>query len=95
MVATTTTTRSLPATISNGDDLSPFIRRAFAQSKPEALLHNLRLFARSKYFIRSVDDLHSLLFEAETLKSSISDSNSTSTMLLSAKQKDIQARSIL
>lgn len=80
----------LSAAISNGDDLSPFIRRAFAQSKPEALLHNLKLFARSKEseiesvckahyqdFIRAVDDLRSLLSDADSLKSSISDSNAT------------------
>ncbi|ONK71178.1 uncharacterized protein A4U43_C04F5610 [Asparagus officinalis] len=40
--------RSLSAAVSNGDDLSPFICRFFTQFKPEALLHNLRLFTRSK-----------------------------------------------
>lgn len=79
----------LSATICNGEDLGPFVRKAFASGKPETLLHNLRLFARSKEseieevckahyqdFILAVDDLRSLLSDVDSLKSSLSDSNS-------------------
>ncbi|KAF2298376.1 hypothetical protein GH714_023366 [Hevea brasiliensis] len=63
----------LSAAICNGEDLGPFVRKAFASGKPETLLHNLRQFARSKEseieevckahyqdFILAVDDLRSL-----------------------------------
>ncbi|XP_076942669.1 exocyst complex component SEC15B-like [Bidens hawaiensis] len=78
----------LSSAISNGEDLSPFIRKTFASGKPETLLHHLRHFCRSKEseieevckvhyqdFIMAVDDLRSLLSGVESLKSSISDSN--------------------
>ncbi|KAF5196122.1 Exocyst complex component sec15b [Thalictrum thalictroides] len=79
----------LSSAISNGEDTSPFIRKAFASSKPETLVHQLRDFSRSKEseieevckahyqdFILAVDDLRSLLSDVESLKSSISKSNS-------------------
>ncbi|KAJ6404179.1 hypothetical protein OIU84_012377 [Salix udensis] len=79
----------LSATICNGEDLGPFVRKAFASGKPETLLQNLRHFARSKEseieevckahyqdFILAVDDLRSLLSDVDSLKSSLSDSNS-------------------
>ncbi|XP_071718889.1 exocyst complex component SEC15B [Rutidosis leptorrhynchoides] len=78
----------LSSAISNGEDLSPFIRKTFATGKPETLLHHLRHFCRSKEseieevckihyqdFIMAVDDLRSLLSGVELLKSSISNSN--------------------
>ncbi|KAK9055841.1 hypothetical protein SSX86_026926 [Deinandra increscens subsp. villosa] len=78
----------LSSAISNGEDLSPFIRKTFASGKPETLLHHLRHFCRSKEaeieevckihyqdFIMAVDDLRSLLSGVESLKSSISNSN--------------------
>ncbi|KVI12479.1 Exocyst complex subunit Sec15-like protein [Cynara cardunculus var. scolymus] len=78
----------LSSAICNGEDLSPFIRKAFASGKPETLLHHLRHFGRSKEseieevckvhyqdFIMAVDDLRSLLSGVESLKSSISNSN--------------------
>uniref|UniRef100_A0A1D1Y5V5 Exocyst complex component n=1 Tax=Anthurium amnicola TaxID=1678845 RepID=A0A1D1Y5V5_9ARAE len=74
--------------ICNGEDLGPFVRKAFAAGKPEALLAALRHFTRAKEseiedvcrdhyqdFIRAVDDLRSLLSDADSLKSSLSDSN--------------------
>ncbi|KAI4320275.1 hypothetical protein MLD38_033772 [Melastoma candidum] len=80
----------LSAAICNNDDLGPFIRKAFASGKPDSLLHHLRHFARQKEseieevckahyqdFILAVDDLRSLLSDAESLKSSLSQSNST------------------
>lgn len=79
----------LSAAICNGEDLGPFVRKAFASGKPETLLHSLRRFARSKEseieevckahyqdFILAVDDLRSLLSDVDSLKSSLSDSNS-------------------
>ncbi|KAJ4849292.1 Exocyst complex component S15B [Turnera subulata] len=79
----------LSAAICNGEDLGPFVRKAFASGKPETLLHSLRHFARSKEseieevckahyqdFILAVDDLRSLLSDVDSLKSSLSDSNS-------------------
>lgn len=84
----------LSSAISNGDDLGPFVRRAFASGRPDALLSALRQSARSKEseieavcrahyhdFIRAVDDLRSLLSDVDSLKSSLSDSNA---LLLSA-----------
>ncbi|EEF39290.1 exocyst complex component SEC15B [Ricinus communis] len=78
----------LSAAICNGEDLGPFIRKAFASGKPEMLLHSLRHFARSKEseieevckahyqdFILAVDDLRSLLSDVDSLKSALSDSN--------------------
>ncbi|MQM02740.1 hypothetical protein Taro_035512 [Colocasia esculenta] len=74
--------------ICNGEDVGPFVRKAFAAGKPEALLAALRHFTRAKEseiedvcrdhyqdFIRAVDDLRSLLSDADSLKSSLSDSN--------------------
>ncbi|XP_007050968.2 PREDICTED: exocyst complex component SEC15B [Theobroma cacao] len=79
----------LSSAICNGEDLGPFVRKAFASSRPETLLHHLRHFARSKEseieevckahyqdFILAVDDLRSLLSDVDSLKSSLSDSNS-------------------
>ncbi|XP_027098960.2 exocyst complex component SEC15B-like [Coffea arabica] len=79
----------LSAAICNGEDLGPFVRKAFATGKPETLLHHLRHFSRSKEseiedvcrahyqdFIMAVDDLRSLLSDVDSLKSSLSISNS-------------------
>ncbi|XAR58419.1 hypothetical protein NMG60_11013804 [Bertholletia excelsa] len=78
----------LSAAICNGEDLGPFVRKAFASGKPDTLLHHLRDFARSKEseiedvckahyqdFIMAVDDLRSLLSDVDSLKSSLSSSN--------------------
>ncbi|KAJ8637720.1 hypothetical protein MRB53_011987 [Persea americana] len=75
--------------ISNSDDLGLFVRKAFASSHLETLLHHLRSFARShesqieevcrahyQDFILAVDDLRSLLSDVDSLKSSLSSSNS-------------------
>ncbi|KAK8499480.1 hypothetical protein V6N13_061001 [Hibiscus sabdariffa] len=79
----------LSSAICNGEDLGPFVRKAFASGKPETLLQLLRYFARSKEseieqvckahyqdFILAVDDLRSLLSDVDSLKSSLSDFNS-------------------
>ncbi|KAF5731444.1 hypothetical protein HS088_TW18G00121 [Tripterygium wilfordii] len=79
----------LSSAICNGEDVGPFVRKAFASGKPETLLHNLRHFSRSKEseieevckahyqdFILAVDDLRSLLSDVDSLKSAISGSNS-------------------
>lgn len=79
----------LSAAVANGEDLGPFIRKAFASGKPETLVHHLRHFTRSKEseiedvckshyqdFILAVDDLRSLLSDVDSLKSSLSNSNS-------------------
>jgi hypothetical protein len=79
----------LSSAICNNEDLGSFIRKAFASGKPETLQHHLKHFARSKEseieevckahyqdFILAVDDLRSLLSDVESLKSSLSDSNS-------------------
>jgi hypothetical protein len=79
----------LSAAICNGEDLGPFVRKAFASCKPETILHHLRHFARSKEaeieevckahyqdFIMAVDDLRSLLSDVDSLKSSLFNSNS-------------------
>ncbi|GAV66971.1 Sec15 domain-containing protein [Cephalotus follicularis] len=79
----------LSSAICNGEDLGPFVRKAFASGRPEPLLQHLRHFARSKEseieevckahyqdFILAVDDLRSLLSDVESLKSALSDSNS-------------------
>ncbi|KAK9146965.1 hypothetical protein Sjap_006868 [Stephania japonica] len=80
----------LSSAICNGEDLAPFVRKAFAAGKPEALLHQLRRFSRSQEseieevckahyqdFILAVDDLRSLLSDADALKSAISASNAS------------------
>ncbi|OMO81971.1 Exocyst complex subunit Sec15-like protein [Corchorus olitorius] len=79
----------LSSAVCNGEDLGPFVRKAFASGRPETLLHHLRHFSRSKEseieevckahyqdFILAVDDLRSLLSDVDSLKSSLSDSNS-------------------
>ncbi|MBA0878277.1 hypothetical protein Goshw_011998, partial [Gossypium schwendimanii] len=79
----------ISSAICNGEDLGPFVRKAFASGKPETLLHHLRHFSRSKEseieevckahyqdFILAVDDLRSLLSDVDSLKSSLYDSNS-------------------
>ncbi|KAL6502807.1 Exocyst complex component S15B [Orobanche hederae] len=79
----------LSSAICNGEDLGPFVRKAFASGKPETLLHHLKHFSKSKEseieevcrahyqdFIMAVDDLRSLLSDADSLKSSLSNSNS-------------------
>ncbi|KAF5202588.1 Exocyst complex component sec15b [Thalictrum thalictroides] len=78
----------ISSAICNGEDLGPFIRKAFAFGKPETLLLHLKHFTRSKEseieqvckahyqdFIMAVDDLKSLLSEVDSLKSSLSHSN--------------------
>ncbi|RWW52122.1 hypothetical protein BHE74_00041483 [Ensete ventricosum] len=78
----------LSTAIRNGEDLGPFVRRAFASGRPEALLSSLRHFARSKEveiedvckahyqdFMGAVDDLRSLLSDVDSLKSALTDSN--------------------
>lgn len=79
----------LSSAICNGEDLAPFVRKAFASGKPETLLHHLRAFSKSKEseieevckahyqdFILAVDDLRSLLSDVESLKSALYESNS-------------------
>ncbi|CAM8922526.1 unnamed protein product [Rhodiola kirilowii] len=79
----------LSSAICNGEDIGPFVRKAFASGKPETLLQHLRHFSRSKEseieevckahyqdFILAVDDLRSLLSDVESLKSALSMSNS-------------------
>ncbi|KAI9181443.1 hypothetical protein LWI28_015056 [Acer negundo] len=79
----------LSSVICNGEDIGPFVRKAFASGKPETLSHHLRQFYRSKEseieevckahyqdFILAVDDLRSLLSDVDLLKSALSDSNS-------------------
>ncbi|KNA05559.1 hypothetical protein SOVF_189210 [Spinacia oleracea] len=78
----------LSSAVCNGEDLSPFVRKAFAAGKPDFLLQNLKAFTRSKEseieevckahyqdFILAVDDLRSLLSDVDDLKSSLSLSN--------------------
>ncbi|KAF9620739.1 hypothetical protein IFM89_014343 [Coptis chinensis] len=80
----------LSSTISNSEDLSPFIKKSFTSSKPEKLLHQLKDFTKSKEseieevckahyqdFILAVDDLRSLLSDVDSLKTSLSKSNTT------------------
>ncbi|GFQ04121.1 exocyst complex component sec15b [Phtheirospermum japonicum] len=79
----------LSAAICNGEDIGPFVRKVFASGKPETLLHHLKHFTKSKEseiedvcrahyqdFIMAVDDLRSLLSDADSVKSSLSNSNS-------------------
>ncbi|XP_042517301.1 exocyst complex component SEC15B-like [Macadamia integrifolia] len=78
----------LSAAICNGEDLGPFVRKAFASGKPETILHHLRHFTKSteseieelckehyQDFIMAVDDLRSLLSDVDSLKSSLYNSN--------------------
>ncbi|KAK2965183.1 hypothetical protein RJ640_019938 [Escallonia rubra] len=99
----------LSAAVCNGEDLGPFVRKAFASGKPETLLHHLRHFSRSKEseiedvckahyqdFIMAVDDLRSLLSDVDSLKSSLSNSNSqlqsVAGPLLSSLDSFVEAR---
>ena len=79
----------LSAAICNGEDLGSFVRKVFASGKPETLLLHLKRFSKSKEseiedvcrahyqdFITAVDDLRSLLSDVDSLKSSLSSSNS-------------------
>ncbi|CAK8544355.1 unnamed protein product [Lathyrus sativus] len=101
----------LSSAICNNEDLGPFIRKAFASGKPETLQHHLKHFARSKEseieevckahyqdFILAVDDLRSLLSEVESLKSSLSDSNSklqsVARPLLSSLDSFVETRNV-
>ncbi|XP_057980796.1 exocyst complex component SEC15B-like [Malania oleifera] len=101
----------LSSAICNNEDLSPFIRKAFASGKPETLLHHLRHFTRSKEseieevckahyqdFIMAVDDLRSLLSDVDSLKSSLSNSNSklqsVAGPLLSSLDAFVEARNV-
>ncbi|KAM1096615.1 hypothetical protein TB1_013400 [Malus domestica] len=79
----------LSSAICNGEDVGPFVHKAFTAGKPATLLQHLRHFSRSKEFeieevckahyyqdfILAVDDLRSLLSDVDSLKSSLSDSN--------------------
>ncbi|KAJ8543279.1 hypothetical protein K7X08_005802 [Anisodus acutangulus] len=99
----------LSAAICNGEDVGPFVRKAFASGKPETVLHHLRHFARSKEseiedvcrahyedFITAVDDLRSLLSDVDSLKSSLSNSNtqiqSVAVPLLTTLDSFVEAR---
>ncbi|KAK4762965.1 hypothetical protein SAY86_008733 [Trapa natans] len=101
----------LSSAVCNNEDLGPFIRKVFATGKPDWLLYQLRNFSRSKEseiedickahyqdFILAVDDLRSLLSDADSLKSSIHHSNSTvqsvAVPLLSSLHSLIEARNI-
>ncbi|XP_057964785.1 exocyst complex component SEC15B-like [Malania oleifera] len=101
----------LSSAICNNEDLGPFIRKAFASGKPETLLHHLRHFTRSKEseieevckahyqdFIMAVDDLRSLLSDVDSLKSSLSNSNSklqsVAGPLLSSLDAFVEARNV-
>ncbi|KAJ8547412.1 hypothetical protein K7X08_010998 [Anisodus acutangulus] len=99
----------LSAAICNGEDVGPFVRKAFASGKPETVLHHLRHFTRSKEseiedvcrahyedFITAVDDLRSLLSDVDSLKSSLSNSNtqlqSAAVPLLTTLDSFVEAR---
>ncbi|PSS14689.1 Exocyst complex component SEC15B like [Actinidia chinensis var. chinensis] len=101
----------LSAAVCNGEDLGPFVRKAFTSGKPETLLQHLRHFSRSKEseieevckahyqdFIIAVDDLRSLLSDVDTLKSSLSTSNSqlqsVAGPLLSSLDSFVDARNV-
>ncbi|KAG4382082.1 hypothetical protein AAZX31_14G001500 [Glycine max] len=101
----------LSSAICNNEDLGPFIRKTFASGKPETLHHHLRHFARSKEseieevckahyqdFILAVDDLRSLLSDVDSLKSSLSDSNSrlqhVACPLLSSLDAFVETRNV-
>ncbi|PKA48932.1 putative exocyst complex component 6 [Apostasia shenzhenica] len=102
---------ALSSAIANGEDLVPFVRKAFASGRPDSLLHSLRQFVRIKEseiedvckshyedFIAAVDDLRSLLSDAESLKSSLSDANSllqsVAAPLLSSLDAYLQASAV-
>ncbi|KAM1233525.1 hypothetical protein ACFX2J_003215 [Malus domestica] len=70
----------LSSAICNGEDVGPFVRKAFTSGKPETLLQHLRHFSRSKEseieevckahyqdFILAVDDLRSLISDVDSL----------------------------
>ncbi|XP_010269584.1 PREDICTED: exocyst complex component SEC15B [Nelumbo nucifera] len=97
--------------ICNAEDLGPFVRKAFASGKPETLLHHLRHFARSKEseieevckahyqdFIMAVDDLRSMLSDADSLKSALSHSSgllqSVAGPLLNSLDAFVEARNV-
>ncbi|KAH6823563.1 exocyst complex component sec15B [Perilla frutescens var. hirtella] len=99
----------LSAAICNGEDLGSFVRKAFASGKPETLLHHLKRFSKSKEseiedvcrahyqdFITAVDDLRSLLSDVDSLKSSLSISNSklqnVAVPLLTSLDSYVEAR---
>ncbi|XP_057508851.1 exocyst complex component SEC15B-like [Actinidia eriantha] len=101
----------LSAAVCNGEDLGPFVRKAFTSGKPETLLQHLRHFTRSKEseieevckahyqdFIIAVDDLRSLLSDVDSLKSSLSNSNSqlqsVAGPLLSSLDSFVDARNV-
>ncbi|KAF7022509.1 hypothetical protein CFC21_035237 [Triticum aestivum] len=101
----------LSTAISAGEDLGPFVRRAFACGRPEPLLSSLRAVARDREseieelcrahfhdFIRAVDDLRSLLADAEVLKGSLSASHSallsSSAPLLASLESFLAARAL-
>ncbi|KAJ1412609.1 Exocyst complex component EXOC6/Sec15 [Sesbania bispinosa] len=101
----------LSSAICNNEDLGPFIRKAFVSGKPETLHHHLRHFARSKEseieevckahyqdFILAVDDLRSLLSDVDSLKSSLSESNSklqsVARPLLSSLDAFVETRNV-
>ncbi|KAG6409994.1 hypothetical protein SASPL_128038 [Salvia splendens] len=99
----------LSAAICNGEDLGSFVRRVFASGKPETLLLHLKRFSKSKEseiedvcrahyqdFITAVDDLRSLLSDVDSLKSSLSNSNSklqnVAVPLLTSLDSYVEAR---
>jgi len=101
----------LSAAIAAGEDLGPFVRRAFACGRPEQLLASLHAAVRDREaeieelcrahfhdFIRAVDDLRSLLADADTLKGSLSASHSallsSAAPLLASLESFLAARSL-
>ncbi|XP_047970943.1 exocyst complex component SEC15B [Salvia hispanica] len=99
----------LSAAICNGEDLGSFVRKVFASGKPETLLLHLKRFSKSKEseiedvcrahyqdFITAVDDLRSLLSDVDSLKSSLSNSNSklqnVAVPLLTSLDSYVEAR---
>ncbi|KAF8772790.1 hypothetical protein HU200_005377 [Digitaria exilis] len=101
----------LSTAIAAGEDLGPFVRRAFACGRPEPLLASLRAAARDREaeieelcrahfhdFIRAVDDLRSLLADADALKGSLSASHSallsSAAPLLASLESFLAARSL-
>lgn len=72
---------TLSSVIANGEDIGPIVRPAFEMHKPEALLHQLRMFVKKKEveieelcklhyeeFIHAVDELRHVLVDADELK---------------------------
>lgn len=99
----------ISAAICNDEDLGSFVRKAFASGKPETLFHHLKRFSKSKEseiedvcrahyqdFITAVDDLRSLLSDVDSLKSSLSNSNSqlqhVAVPLLTSLDSYVEAR---